>query len=320
MPRCARNHEGRAMPSDALQATPIRKSILLRQQMQDAIDSEIAERIKRHQDKIARLRTAHAAMAAAAAPVTEPLVMLAQGDSWFDYPLDGNAVSLSSTDIIAHLQGTGATNPVIANLAHWGETSVQEMSLSKQERMIQALQDPANWLSRGKPDAILFSAGGNDIAGEQFCIYLDSAATSASSFDLQRLREALGMIEASYNDLFAFRDQYAPGVPVWSHCYDFPLPTGAHPACISPWLQPSLNFAGWNFTQKTAICQMALTEFKAMLIRLAGDAANLFFFVDTQGTLAASDWANELHPFPAGFNKLAAKFVTALQGIFPGRI
>lgn len=308
------------MPSDLAPAVPFRKTILLRQQMQDAINAEIADRIKRHQGKITRLKTAHAAMATAGAPVTEPLVMLAQGDSWFDYPLDGNAISLSGTDIIAQLQGMGTVNPVIANLAHWGETSVQEMSLTKQERMIQALQDSSNWLAQGKPDAILFSAGGNDIVGEQFCIYLDPAANGGTGFDLQRFREALGMIEASYNDLFAFRDQYAPGVPVWGHCYDFPLPTGVHPACIGPWLQPSLNFAGWNFAQGTAICQMALVEFKALLTRLAGDASNLFFFVDTQGTLAASDWANELHPFPAGFNKLAAKFVNALQGMFPGRI
>jgi hypothetical protein len=29
-----------------------------------------------------------------------PLVMLAHGDSWFDYPLDGNSIGLSHTDIM----------------------------------------------------------------------------------------------------------------------------------------------------------------------------------------------------------------------------
>jgi hypothetical protein len=41
--------------------------------------------------------------------------------------------------------------------------------------------------------------------------------------------------------------------------------------------------------------------------------------VDTQTTLVASDWANELHPFPDGFKKIAQKFVDALRAKFPGR-
>jgi hypothetical protein len=36
--------------------------------------------------------------------------------------------------------------------------------------MITALQDNSNWLESGKPDAILFSGGGNDVAGDQFCV------------------------------------------------------------------------------------------------------------------------------------------------------
>jgi hypothetical protein len=33
-----------------------------------------------------------------------------------------------------------------------------------------------------------------------------------------------------------------------------------------------------------------------------------------------ADWANELHPYPAGFRNLAGKFVDALRVAFPGRI
>jgi hypothetical protein len=38
------------------------------------------------------------------------------------------------------------------------------------------------------------------------------------------------------------------------------------------------------------------------------------------GVLDPTDWANELHPFPAGFKKLAVKFVGALYARFPGRL
>jgi len=299
----------------------MRDSIALRQQYHAAIDAEIAERVTRHRATIARLASARSVGGApGVAPPPEPLVMLAQGDSWFDYPLSGNALSLAGTDIIAQLQGMGTTHPVIVNLAHYGESSTDEMSLPKQERMIQLLQDKSNWLSRGKPDAILFSAGGNDIAGDQFCIFLGYAAAGEAGLDTDRYEEALGMVKASYNDLIAFRDLYAPGVPIFAHCYDYPLPTGTHPDCIGPWLKPSLDYAGWNYTDGVTICRQALLGFRTMLQGLAADPANLFFLVDTQGTLDTSDWANELHPYPQGFAKLAAKFVMALQAVFPGRI
>ena len=135
----------------------MRQSLALRQQLGDAITAEITDRIRQHQTTIARLKTAQAGMATAGkAPVAEPLVLLAQGDSWFDYPLNGNALSLVSTDIIAQLQGMGTINPVIANIAHYGEASTDEMGLPKQERMIQMLRDPSNWLGQGKPDAIIY--------------------------------------------------------------------------------------------------------------------------------------------------------------------
>lgn len=299
----------------------MRQTVTLKQQLGTAIESEISARVQQHQATIARLKSAQASMAAAGKPPpAAPLVMLAQGDSWFDYPLNGNGLSLGNTDIIAHLQGMGKINPVIANLAHFGEASTDEMSLPKQERMIQLLRDPSNWLGQGKPDAILFSAGGNDIAGDQFCIFVGYAAHGESGLAADRFQEALGIVRASYNDLFAFRDLYAPGVPVFAHCYDFPLPTGTPAGCIGPWLKPSLDYAGWNFTQGTDICRQALLAFRTMLQDLASDAANLFFLVDTQGTLVSSDWANELHPYPPGFAKLADRFLASLRVLFPDRI
>ena len=269
------------MCADMTVDSPIRKSVNLTWQMRNAIASEIEARVKQHQKTIARLRSAQSAMVAAGKQVTSPLVMLAQGDSWFDYPLDGNGLSLADTDIIAQLQGMGTINPVIANISHHGEASTDEMSLPKQQRMVQLLEDPSNWLGQGKPDAILFSGGGDEIAGDKFCIFLDDGASSASGLDATRFQEALGMVEASYRDLFAFRDRYAPGVRVFAHCYDFPLPTGFHPDCVGPWLKPSLDFYGWNFAQGTAICRQALLDFKALLLRLAGDPANLFTMIDT---------------------------------------
>lgn len=53
------------------------------------------------------------------------------------------------------------------------------------------------------------------------------------------------------------------------------------------------------------IVRDALAAFKTMLERLASVPADKFILVDAQGTLVAEEWANELHPHPGGFKKLA---------------
>jgi hypothetical protein len=75
--------------------------------------------------------------------------MLAHGDSWFDYPLAGNSISLPHTDIIVQLGAMGNVNPYILNMSQWGDATKDEMSLPKQQLMISALQDPANWMGSG---------------------------------------------------------------------------------------------------------------------------------------------------------------------------
>jgi len=263
----------------------MRESIVLRQQLQDSLQDEIAQRIQLHQSKIAALKMCRRTLAVVAPASAPPLVMLAHGDSWFDYPLDGNRTSLRSTDVIAQLETMGNINPIILNVSHHGDATTTEMALPKQQRLIATLQNPANWLNDKGPDAILFSGGGDDIAGDQFCIFLDYGAGSGSGLDVARFQKVLGMVQASYLDLFAFRDRYAPNVPIFGHCYDFPIPNGAHPDCIGPWLQPSLAFCGYTVPQGTAILQTALTSFKTMLLALANDPANQFFLVDTQARL-----------------------------------
>jgi hypothetical protein len=293
------------------------QTIFVQQQAQQRIEDDIRKRIQVHQGNISRLETSRlSARRLGAAVQNRPLVMLAQGDSWFDYPLTGNGLPLVDTDIIAQLRAIGAAPPTVLNLAHYGDAAVNEMSLPKQQRMISVLSDPSNWLD-GKPDAILFSAGGNDIAGDQFCIFLDFNDGHATGLNADRFGKALSLVEACYLDLFALRDRVAPGVPVFGHCYDFPIPNGVHPVCAGPWLKPSLDFCNWTVARGTTIVHEALVAFRQMLKRLEGVAANNFHLVDTQGTLAAGEWANELHPQPAGFKKIAQKFADALAAKIP---
>jgi hypothetical protein len=193
--------------------------------LHESIERDIADRIDAHQSEVADIR------ARVRAGDQAPLMLLAHGDSWFDYPCDGNTLTpFSTSDIITHLKDMGNPKPKILNLSHFGDATTDEMGLQKQKRLIAALTNPKNWLN-GKPDAILFSGGGNDIAGDPFCIYLNYKNSGLPGLDASRFAGRLASVEASYRDLFQFRDRYAAGVPIFGHSYDF-APHAAAPSTL----------------------------------------------------------------------------------------
>ncbi len=244
--------------------------LALRAALNAKIDEEIRKRVLVHKENIARLNAARAGARNLSVEVANrPLVLLADGDSWFDYPISGNGPLVGDTDIIAHLRHIGEMPPTILNLAVAGNTAVGVMSLKSQSQIIQQILDKENWID-GQPDAILISAGGNDIAGDEFCIFLDFNDGTATGLNERRFQGVIDSVRACYLSLFALRDRVVPGVPVFGHCYDFPIPNGVHPICAGPWLKPSLDFCNWSVSSGTQIVREALLQFRAMLKELEG--------------------------------------------------
>jgi hypothetical protein len=303
--------------------------------LQEASKAQIAENITAHKLQSIRIRSATARRQdlKTIRPQTPlpkiALDFLAIGDSWFEYPLDGNGLSFGNTAIAAQAQlgSMGNPPPQILNMALHGQATTAMLSYKNQEDMMAVLQDPQHWLNQatGLPDAILVSAGGDDLVGDQFAIYLDYKGSGLNS---TRLQGVLDSIQASYLDLFAFRDIFAKGVPIVGHCYDYAVPNGVHPICVpSGWLQPSIAFAGYDYNEGLNIVSQMIDKFHALLTSLAANPANNFSFVDTRHTLTRDTseplgWANEIHPFPTGFHALASKFLTALRAMpqFSNRI
>jgi hypothetical protein len=304
-----------AKPKARSLVKPLPEPARLQAALRDSIEHDIAGRFAAHQREVALIEAR-----VRRGDQQPPLMLLAHGDSWFNYPLKGNSVELPprDTDIIAHLKKMGNPRPKILNISHYGDATTDEMGLAKQKRLIAALSNSKNWLS-GKPDGILFSGGGNDIAGDPFIIYLDYKDSSSNGLDTERFAGRLASIKASYLDLFLLRTRYAPHVPIFGHGYDWAHPMEPHPPCTGPWMWPSIKFTQWNVDEGTKIIHDALEQFAGMLSKLEA-AGYEFTVVPTQGTLAKDDWANELHPYPDGFRKLAQAFLTSLQRHFPGRI
>jgi hypothetical protein len=255
------------------------------------------------------------AMIAADEPAHQRLRILAEGDSWFEYPNRGLIVGDAVDGVIYQLQNL--LGYPIANMAHHGEEVRQMLGLNQRREIISRLSDP-----NVRFDALLFSGGGNDLVGDQFCIWLRDEAPGIAPEDLlysDRLQDALGCVEAGYRDLIDIRDTHSADTAIFLHGYDFPPVTGIGVCGNGPWLKPSLDFhkvAVGN--DQFRVVRALLEQFQVMIQRVAATSRDVTV-VPTQGTLIADqqDWQNEIHPSSSGFAKIAVKFQQSLQTRFP---
>jgi len=279
-----------------------------RQAARRAVERDRRRRVKVYKAKLA----ASVAKPAAPAATGCRLRLLAEGDSWFDYPW----ILGTRGGVIDHLKGL--TGHEILNLAHHGDEVRQMMGLRQRRRLEAALGDPALGF-----DALLFSGGGNDLVGDQFCLWLRERADGmapADALDRQRLGSVLMVLDAGYRELIAIRDRRAPRCCIVTHGYDFPQPSDKGVAGQGPWMKPSLDYRGWRGRdEQFEIAKLLLRGFDKLLagIELEQRQANRpFVYVRTQGLLSRdADWQNEIHPNRGGFEKVARAFAAALASL-----
>lgn len=239
------------------------------------------------------------------------LRVLAEGDSWFHYPV-GRAGS-----VIEQLQSM--TGLPVANMAHYGDEVRQMLSLHEREEIAKRLEQSVN--DKEPFDALLFSGGGNDIVGDQLCIWLKAYAQGMPAdqvVDTGRFDAVLSIVEAGYQDLVEIRNHISPETTIFLHTYDFAVPSGKGVCRIGPWLEPSLKFRGVPKALQWDVVHEILVHFDQRIRILASNARDVML-VSTQGTLQPTDewWANEPHPTDKGFKAIAQKFQAALKARFP---
>ena len=242
-----------------------------------------------------------------------PLQILAEGDSWFDYP------AFIGGGIIPRL--AGRLGVPILNLAKAGD-EVRYM-LGVEERLVLADQLSGGSPAGGPWDVVLFSGGGNDIVGNPMALWVkdfNPAIPPASNINQPRFDAALALVRAGYEDLITLRDQLSPQTHLVFQGYDFPIPDGRGICFLGPWLKPTFDLRKFpTLAAGEAVIKAMLQQFAAMLTSLAGPKVT---FINTQGTLVqqTASWHNELHPARAGFEKFADLFQQKLKVLFPDRV
>lgn len=248
-------------------------------------------------------------------------VLIAEGDSWFDYPLH---------DVLKDLEDDHAYD--VHSVAHRGDR-VEDMAYGPGQ-----FEDFARLLEKllrdGKvPKAILLSGGGNDIAGEEFELLLNHAASGLPPVNDDIVRGVIDVrLRAAYARIISGITTVAEGIihkkiPILTHGYARPVPDGrgflgGFGPLPGPWLRPGFLKKGYpDLRANTTVMAGLIDRFNAMV---SGICSHPLFahvqYLDLRPKLSnGSDykqfWANELHPTKSGFISVTDVFAARIAAL-----
>ena len=176
-------------------------------------------------------------------------VLIAEGDSWFDYPLQ-DVLRLLEDDHLFDVESVAHKGDCVEDMAH---------SAGQFEEFARRLE---KLLRDGKvPRAILLSGGGNDIAGDEFAILLNHAASSLPALNEDIVRGIIDVrLRAAYARIISGLTAIAKSflgrpIPIITHGYDYPIPDGRGFLggvwmLPGPWLKPGFQKKGYDDLEK----------------------------------------------------------------------
>ena len=262
----------------------------------------------------------------AAAGGTESLgLLVAEGDSWFDYP---------GLDVISALEEEGYDTVSVATKGY----TVEAMAYGE-ERLIDFVRAIDKAIRLGRvPLAILLSGGGNDVAGDEFGMLLNHRLAKNGGLNDDVVRGVIeDRVRNAYQTIlravtFACEQRLKRRIPILLHGYDWPVPDGrgflgGWGFLPGPWLEPGFRTKGFDrsnkdqFDQMRAIATDLIDRFNRMLQDLVN--SNEFAhvrYINLRGTLPnGADykqwWSNELHPTNKGFTAVAQKYTEVLKSL-----
>lgn len=246
-------------------------------------------------------------------------VLVAEGDSWFDYPFH---------DVLKELEDTHGYD--VESVAHKGDP-IEEMAYGDDQlhdftRLIDKL------LRRGvTPKAILLSGGGNDVAGDEFGMLLNHARSSIAGLNDDVLEGVINQrIEIAYLAILSAVTEVCKAMtkqplPILVHGYDYPVPDGrgfmgGWGPLPGPWLEPGFREKGFgDLPPCTRMAHDLIDRFNTMLTGVAAHFGHVRY-IDLRNTLSTGRnykdwWANEMHPTPQGWSRIADRFAAVLRAL-----
>jgi len=249
--------------------------------------------------------------------------LLFEGDSWFSIP--DNASIPVQLDSLLDLS--------ILCLADPGDT-LEDLTAGRQYKRLESLIRSERYGQTW--DAIVLSAGGNDIIGPEIARYLVRPRRASRDpedyIDNEELNPALDGMRERFETLKQLRDTSTanPDTPILVHTYSYLSPRdAAHRLLVwktsGPWIYPHMIAAGiTDAAVQRAIVRYLLDRFHGVLRDIARARGSNFHVVDTRRALPPAGtsrrkadrslWGDEIHPTSRGFHRIARNyFVPALK-------
>ena len=249
-------------------------------------------------------------------------VLLAEGDSWFDYPFH---------HILRMLEDKHFYD--VESVAHKGDR-VEDMAYGGGQ--LEEFTHRLDKLLRNGiiPKAILLSGGGNDIAGEEFGMLLNHANSPIAGLNDNIIKGVTERLTLAYVTIIKgitviSNNRLNTRLPIIVHGYDYAIPDGrgflgGWAFLPGPWLEPGFRRKGFSELPKRAgLVKQLMDSFNEMLETIISvKEFKHVHYINLRNTLKSSlspqdnyreDWANELHPTKKGFEKITQKFADEVE-------
>ncbi|MFT7723374.1 MAG: SGNH/GDSL hydrolase family protein [Roseateles sp.] len=166
--------------------------------------------------------------------------------------------------------------------------------------------------------AVFLSGGGNDLAGPDDFVPLlqpdcSSATQARQCFQPGEPAALFSKVTTALARVITLVQQKIPGTPVFVHGYDYANPNGRGFLGLGQWLKVPMDLCGVPVALHQEVVNHCIDGYWQELLALRARFPGVLHLVDLRGTLKPADWANELHPRPAGFKRLAQRWQPVLQ-------
>lgn len=246
--------------------------------------------------------------------------VVSEGDSWFSYELRGNVIDRldDPLDSAPNNQQRWA----LLRLEQSGDEIVEILSGGQRAYLRQEVFETFEGI-----DALLFSAGGNDIIGPDLLPLLREFEPGDLPVEdrvhRDRLDRRLGQIESLLLELIDLGAETQPDMEIYMHGYDVPERLGEPARLVKfrvagPWILPHFVTRGYRDHPELIreILSYLIDRFNEMLADLARRHER-FHHVDVRGVVG-NDWADEIHPNRRAAMRVAECFHAPLHARFPG--
>lgn len=216
--------------------------------------------------------------------------VVAEGDSWFQYPL-------KLKDVIDQLIDLDNFQYAVYGLSEAGDLL---KNMVREDEICEAVE-------RENPHVFLISGGGNDMVGGERIkemVHKFAASRKPANYPNAKFNAFLDELEELYHQLFDRLLRMKPHLKIICHGYDHAIPDKGK------WLGKPLAKAKIEKKdlQRKIIAEM-IDRFNQRLITVAEDYPGAVYHVDCRKAVnPTSQWYDELHPTDEGYFVVAKRF------------